>query len=188
MSNTKQNLKEIWYEVINNFKIKFPAYYKMLNEAGFRAIVEEKRQRFFGRCYFKEKIVSLNLVMHKNSTKDMIVDTCFHEIAHAIDYLQRGKSNHGYQWKRLAKELGCSPMAKSKKSVDVDYNYIYAVEVRDNRFEYLSGTFRKPKYDKVNSYNAALTLKNNNKYVNPRIWLFDKDAWKEIKQRQESAN
>lgn len=89
---TKESLQKLWFEVIVGFKENFPEYSAMLREEGFKPIVVDKKTRYFGQCDYRKgkKTVSVNLHLHKKSTKEMVVDTMLHEIAHAIDYCIRG--------------------------------------------------------------------------------------------------
>ncbi len=42
-------------------------------------------------------------------------DTLLHEIAHAVQYIQTGFSNHGREWQDIAKKVGCSPKRCTEK-------------------------------------------------------------------------
>lgn len=46
--------------------------------------------------------------------QEVIRDTILHEIAHALDYLNRGFSNHDAQWKTIANTIGCVPSFRGK--------------------------------------------------------------------------
>lgn len=54
--------------------------------------------------------------LHK-ATDDQIQDTILHEIAHGLDIMQRGTSDHGPRWKEIAMSIGANPASKAKEAV-----------------------------------------------------------------------
>jgi predicted SprT family Zn-dependent metalloprotease len=65
--------------------------------------------RRFGCHNGRMKTISLSrpLTQHE-SNECRVKNTILHEIAHALDYEQRGYSNHDRIWKRTARSIGCS--------------------------------------------------------------------------------
>jgi predicted SprT family Zn-dependent metalloprotease len=68
------------------------------------------RTKIVGYGNFKRYQFNLEFnVQHiKHEWKDMAYDTIPHEVAHLVDTLIRGKSNHDSHWQRIARTLGCS--------------------------------------------------------------------------------
>lgn len=135
---------DLWREVAQEVKTLHPHIYNSIKSAGFGFRVVNERGKFFGKCWFENKIVEVNLYLHKRSTKDMIVDTMLHEIAHAMDYCIRGKSNHDGHWRKIAKELGANPRATSKVPLQVDYLYVTVIKYADGRIKRGAGYNKKP--------------------------------------------
>ena len=69
----------------------------------------DRAVRRFGCHNGKMKTITLSrpLTQHE-SNECRIRNTILHEIAHALDYKQRGYSNHDNTWKRLSKSIGCT--------------------------------------------------------------------------------
>lgn len=65
---------------------------------------------YFARCNYRYKQIILSRKLTENETSiDRIKNTILHEIAHAIDFNNRGKrSGHDEEWKRIAKSIGCN--------------------------------------------------------------------------------
>ena len=51
---------------------------------------------------------------------DDIRDTILHEIAHALDYKQRGKSGHDEAWKAICRKIGAKPSRSSENGFPRD--------------------------------------------------------------------
>lgn len=62
------------------------------------------------KCNYKYKYIILSRPMTKHESNfDRVKNTILHEIAHAIDYNERGiKSNHDERWQEIAKSIGCN--------------------------------------------------------------------------------
>jgi len=74
------------------------------------AEMNTKGKYVLGRCDYamKDIILCRELTQHETNI-DRIRNTILHEIAHAIDYTQRGtKSGHDKNWTKIAKSIGCS--------------------------------------------------------------------------------
>jgi predicted SprT family Zn-dependent metalloprotease len=65
---------------------------------------------FLGGKEYTNMSIELSRYMFDNAHKNLAdwTNTILHEIAHAIDYDIRGKSNHDGHWVRVAKAIGCS--------------------------------------------------------------------------------
>lgn len=63
--------------------------------------------------------ISLSKWMCDNTkaTMEDWIDTMLHEMAHIIDYVVRGKSDHSYRWVHIAKTIGCN----GERTAKVDY-------------------------------------------------------------------
>ncbi|UXQ88764.1 hypothetical protein [Tenacibaculum phage Larrie] len=85
---------------------------------GYKTIIMDS-SKSLGRCHVGLKEIQLSsfyinsLVFDLDTWKDIIL----HEIAHAIDFKVRGRSNHDKFWKRIAVSVG----AKPKSTTDVVY-------------------------------------------------------------------
>ena len=68
-----------------------------------------KGKRVFGTCRYSRFTHQIRLSRHltKLNEESRVINTILHEIAHALDYEERGFSNHDYNWVRIAKSIGC---------------------------------------------------------------------------------
>ena len=78
-----------------------------------------------GICYFKRKTIGLSRHLVETATYEDTIDTMLHEIAHAIDFEERGTSDHSWKWKRIAVRIGAKPNRCANKMVDVKNKYSY---------------------------------------------------------------
>mgnify|MGYP001164800833 CR=1 FL=1 len=62
--------------------------------------------------YRKFRVAISRVMNHKNPER--LVDTVKHELAHIVDALIRGKSNHDDHWKEVAETLGARPVSRVK--------------------------------------------------------------------------
>ena len=69
----------------------------------------DRAVRRFGCHDGRMQTISLSrpLTLHETN-RCRVKNTILHEIAHALDYEQRGYSNHDRVWKRTARSIGCS--------------------------------------------------------------------------------
>jgi len=84
------------------------------------------RKNALGDCTKNSRVVRLSkfLVLNSVSELDVWIDTILHEIAHAIDYLIRKKSNHDRIWKHIAKTIGADPSRTTElKTTGVGFKY-----------------------------------------------------------------
>lgn len=61
-----------------------------------------------GVCKCRSKIIQLTSFFALHNTTEEITNTILHEIAHALDFEQRGTSDHSYAWKSIALAIGCT--------------------------------------------------------------------------------
>tara|TARA_R110002096_G_scaffold428402_1_gene640035 strand:- start:163 stop:663 length:501 start_codon:yes stop_codon:yes gene_type:complete len=64
----------------------------------------------FGTCEWGRnvKLIELSKPLTELNSKEEVLDTILHEIAHALDFQIRGFSNHDYIWRKIAKGIGCN--------------------------------------------------------------------------------
>lgn len=67
----------------------------------------QKRQ--LGYCRPKKKVISISKAFMETNPFSVIKDTLLHEIAHALHFLEAGKTNHSNGWKKFALKVGCEP-------------------------------------------------------------------------------
>lgn len=68
------------------------------------------RRDWMGNMTYYNKRIELSRYALKYSEKELKdwVDTILHEIAHGIDAAIRGRSNHDWHWKMVARHIGCT--------------------------------------------------------------------------------
>ncbi len=64
-----------------------------------------------GDCNYIMKRIRISRHHIAGSSVDLVVDTILHEIAHAIDFENRGRSGHDAEWRRVAVSVGATPRA-----------------------------------------------------------------------------
>jgi len=62
-----------------------------------------------------EIALSIDLLLDGNEGE--FVETLLHEMAHAADFLTRGKTDHGPKWKAWARRVGCDPRSCTTEPV-----------------------------------------------------------------------
>ncbi|MEM7007703.1 MAG: SprT-like domain-containing protein [Thermodesulfobacteriota bacterium] len=67
------------------------------------------QKRHLGYCRPKQRVISISRAFMKTNSFSIIKDTLLHEIAHALHYLDTGKTNHDKTWKKYALKVGCEP-------------------------------------------------------------------------------
>jgi predicted SprT family Zn-dependent metalloprotease len=87
------------------------------------------------------------LQMNEEEIKNVIL----HEIAHALDVMERGYSKHDLRWKVIAKRIGCNAERTfESKKFNIKYKYDGYCPTCD---EVVGGWYRKPKHiHKENAY------------------------------------
>ncbi len=53
--------------------------------------------------------IALALELMLEGNEDAFLDTLLHEMAHAADFLSRGRTDHGPHWRMWAARVGCAP-------------------------------------------------------------------------------
>ena len=69
------------------------------------------------------KQLTIGISNHILKNEDEAIDTLLHEIAHNIDFVRRGRTDHSMQWKRVAVEVGAKPNRVAEIKLDVKYKY-----------------------------------------------------------------
>jgi predicted SprT family Zn-dependent metalloprotease len=63
----------------------------------------------YGKSNYSNRTITLSKELTKfEQDKNRVINTILHEVAHAIDYEKRGKSNHDEVWQDIAKSIGCN--------------------------------------------------------------------------------
>jgi predicted SprT family Zn-dependent metalloprotease len=173
---TEYEVKTLWSKVIKDFKEKHPVYSAKLREAKVKPIVIHKRANYFGRCDYNKRTISINMYLHKNSKEVDIVDTMLHEIAHAIDFTIRSKSNHDQVWSNIAKEIGCNGKRSSKVPVKVDYAYVTCVKTFNN-LVFVKGHNRKLSKIPVGKYLEGCYIPSNITETKDKLIVYPWKMW-----------
>ena len=100
----------------SDWKIQFQGTNRYVNIAKLGWVFKfNRRKRAFGLCSIKKKTIFLSkkLLDVNSDNFELWDDTIRHEIAHAIDYTLRNKSDHGRIWKSIAKQVGANPTRTS---------------------------------------------------------------------------
>lgn len=67
------------------------------------------QKRHLGYCRPRRKIISISQAFMQTNPFSIMKDTLLHEIAHALHFLEAGKTNHSNGWKKYALRVGCEP-------------------------------------------------------------------------------
>lgn len=66
--------------------------------------------RTCGRAIYAGKVVELNKdYFFLTPEHDVCLDTCLHEVAHALNYERSGTTGHTPLWKSVCREIGAKP-------------------------------------------------------------------------------
>lgn len=65
--------------------------------------------RRFGCCKPHKRLITISRSLTELNAKREVEDVIRHEIAHALDYMNRGTSDHSEQWKYWARRAGARP-------------------------------------------------------------------------------
>lgn len=78
-------------------------------KAGKWSFAFNNRKKSLGLCDARLKVIYLSKDFVISNPDNFFIwnDTLRHEIAHAIDFEIRGKSDHSEAWKRIARQVGC---------------------------------------------------------------------------------
>lgn len=71
----------------------------------------DNAKRRFGRCGYSrgKKWIQLSRPLTRLNGREQVEDTIRHEIAHALDIEDRGRSNHSWRWVKWARRVGAKP-------------------------------------------------------------------------------
>jgi len=104
-----------------------------------------KKKLSAGTSFLKEKTIGLSSYYMDYVTDDVLRNTMLHEIAHAIDYEQRGYSNHDNHWKRIAMRIGATPSRAVTQNKEYYATLPSKYELVCSRCGYSDPAFRQPK-------------------------------------------
>jgi predicted SprT family Zn-dependent metalloprotease len=68
------------------------------------------QRRHLGYCKPMRKTISVSLLYMERNPFHIMKDTLLHEIAHAIHFIESGKTGHDNGWKEVAQRVGCAPV------------------------------------------------------------------------------
>lgn len=88
-------------------------------------------RRAMGQTSCKKKMIYLSKELIRLAPDHIIINTMRHEIAHAVDYKRRGRSDHGWQWKNVALEVGANPdrlVEENEFTKNIPHKYTYTCE------------------------------------------------------------
>ena len=86
-----------------------------------------------GVCIYRRrnvtKTIQLSKICTENRTEHQVKMTILHEIAHALDYENRGRSGHDYTWKQLCLSIGgdgqtCNDLDEETRKQIYKYNAV----------------------------------------------------------------
>ena len=85
----------------------------------------DRSKKRFGVCKPSKKEITLSKKLVKMNNIKHVKNTILHEIAHALDWGEKGKTGHGPNWKKWAIKVGAVPTAcyKSKEVNQPSYKY-----------------------------------------------------------------
>lgn len=113
--NTINDVKRMAETLMNKrftFNTYFGVYTYSAKDLGYRFEFDSAKRRF-GACWYTQKKITLSMplcVENLDKIETRITNTMLHELAHAfcvkVYGLREGKG-HGYNWKSIAKQIGC---------------------------------------------------------------------------------
>lgn len=126
-----------------------------------------KRTTSLGMCSFRDQTIYLSTYRVAHDSKEDVINTLRHEIAHAVHYLRRGEQlferkfagrrwvrkipPHGAEWKAIAREVGMTkePSSRSSSNIgdNIDYKWILVLVVNDQIERLRGGYQRRPSID-----------------------------------------
>lgn len=88
---------------------------------------DNKSRWGFAKRSGRHYTISLSKWMCDNTKATMAdwIDTMLHEMAHVIDYVVRGRSDHSYRWVHIATTIGCSGERTAKVDFEDDIQTKY---------------------------------------------------------------
>jgi predicted SprT family Zn-dependent metalloprotease len=119
-----------------------------LESAGWTFAFDKAKTRFGNTNFGKKRVTVSERLLRNGLSFDQIEDTLRHEIAHVLDYEDRGTSDHTHQWKKWARRCGADPSTTGHlpEEVKPDYRWwLWCPECEEK----VSGFYRKPKLNKI---------------------------------------
>lgn len=117
-------------------------------------------QRFGDRVVVN---LEFNIFHIENYWDDMVEDTIPHEVAHVIDYMIRGRSNHDRKWQYIAYTLGCTGKPTH------NYDYVPARKTRVYIYKATCGTEIKltaVRHGKIQKKGVTYTVRSTGGSIN----------------------
>jgi len=141
IKTTKEDVLRIYNECLEFLKNNYPKYYDVVKQYRFSF---GKKKRSYGTCYYRTKEIKLHMYLIQTVNNTEAKDTILHEMAHAIDQGVNGySSGHGYNWKRICKQIGCKPVSTSSVGADViKPSKFVMVVTSDEGYEYVKPVHR----------------------------------------------
>lgn len=83
-----------------------------------------------GTCSYNKKEIRLSKWYVELNDLISVRDTILHEIAHALSYVRYGSKGigHGRLWKKVCREIGATPKARSKENLAKPQNHYKYIE------------------------------------------------------------
>jgi len=99
--------------------------------------------KVWGMCCWSKRGISkrqiqLNYQLLELHGEERFYDTLLHELAHALDYESRGRSDHGIKWKLWAEKVGAIP-----EQYDIKTKQEGALEAVKQKYQYKCETCGK---------------------------------------------
>lgn len=158
-------------EQFKPFEVKAIAFAEMdkwgLIGSGWKFKIDNNPKRRLGQCRYTSKEISVSLLRIMHDSKEAVINTLRHEIAHALHFERRGSElferrwtgrkwsrkipPHGREWKAIAREVGMTkePKASSTSNISANISYKWrTVVIRNGYIEVTSGGYhRTPSVD-----------------------------------------
>ena len=155
---TKNDVLSLYQECLNYLKNEHLDYYLMVKQYSFGF---GRKKNSFGTCYYRKKEIKLHMYSCKVCDKSHIQNTILHEMAHAIDKEKHGySSGHGYNWKKICREIGCNAKSTSNavENVVLESKYVMVL-VKNEGYEYVQPIHRITKRKPLNTFLQGTYLK-----------------------------
>ena len=127
----------------------------------------ENTRRSAGRCSPRSKEIRLSMYLFQQNHSNAVKweDTLRHELAHALDYCLRNKSNHDNHWKAVARAI-LSNGERCYSSSDIqDNNSRYTLSCPDEECDYTRPSHKKRKVGARSHPCCSPCYNNTGKYV-----------------------
>lgn len=86
---------------------------RLMNQYGLNnwAFEFSRTKKAFGTCWFYRRKIQVSKGFIPINTREEIIDTILHEIAHALDWKRNKNIGHSESWKVICREIGARPEA-----------------------------------------------------------------------------